>query len=420
MTGVLTAGSGQQWESDLVAALEQPGSPLTVVRRCADITEVLASAATGRARVAVVDGSLRRLDTEAVQRLQASGVAVIGIHPAGDQRARVRLERLGVIEMIPDDAGPAVVLAAALTAMTVLESRPRQGDGPADPRRALPPTVTVIAEPPPSAAPPVAGRLIAVWGPTGAPGRTTIAAGLADALSTAGLPTLLIDADVYGGIMGSAFGVLDESAGLAGACRLAANGRLAAPELDKLCWALSPTLRLLTGISRADRWPELRPSALPRVLAAARAMAPVTVVDCGFGLETDEELSFDTVAPRRNGATLSVLAAADRVLAVGSADPPGMERLIRGLAELREALPEVRPEVVLNRVRSSAGSGGQALDALRRFTGLTQAFQIPENRSATDAAWTQGVALSVAAPTSDLRAALTAMAVALMPQRQHV
>ena len=49
------------------------------------------------------------------------------------------------------------------------------------------------------------------------------------------------------------------------------------------------------------------------MLAAARALADFTVVDCGFCLETDEELSFDTLAPRRNGATLAVLDDADLV-----------------------------------------------------------------------------------------------------------
>ena len=152
-----------------------------------------------------------------------------------------------------------------------------------------------------------------------------------------GLPTLLIDADVYGGVAASAFGLLDESPGLAGACRLAANGRLDLGSLTSLCWSLGDDLRLLTGIARADRWPEVRPSAIPGVLGVAREMAPLTVVDCGFAIEADEEISFDTMAPRRNGATLAVLAEADVVLAVGSCDPAGLERLIRGLAELADA-----------------------------------------------------------------------------------
>ena len=95
-TGLLTAGSGQGWENDLVAALDRPGSSMTVVRRCVDIGDVLALATTGQAAVAIVSADLRRLDTEAVTRLRAAGVAVVGVHPAGDQRARTRLERIGI------------------------------------------------------------------------------------------------------------------------------------------------------------------------------------------------------------------------------------------------------------------------------------------------------------------------------------
>ena len=378
MSGVLTAGSGQQWEADFVARLEQPGSALTVVRRCADVAEVVASAAAGQARVAVLDGGLRRFDSDAVQRLRASGVTVVGVHAAGDERTRERLERLGVTALVSDDAGAATVLRTATEALAGSVDRPGHPTGPADPRRSLPPGppsgAGTGAEPDPAAEP---GRVVAVWGPTGAPGRTTVAAGLADALASSGVSTLLIDADAYGGVLASAFGVLDESPGTAGACRLAATGRLEPADLDRLCWSVGPSLRLLTGIGRADRWPELRPSALPAVLTTAARTATVTVVDCGFAIEADEELSFDTMAPRRNGATLAVLSAADVVLAVGSADPPGMERLVRGLLELAEVLPEVQPAVVLNRVRPSAASGPEALQALRRFTGIDDAHLLP-------------------------------------------
>ena len=400
MDGVLTAGSGQQWESDLVASLERPGSPLTVIRRCADMTEVLASAATGRARALVVDGTLRRLDTDAVQRLQTSGVAVVGVHAAGDQRARQRLEMLGINALVADDAGPAVLLERSRQAIVDLEHWAAPPASGADPQRALPPPAIppVAVEPPP---PSRLGSVVAVWGPTGAPGRSTVAAGIADALAAAGHPTLLADADPYGGVLASAFGVLDESPGLAGACRLASTGRLAPPDLDALCWSITPTLKLLTGISRADRWPELRPSALPTVLAAARTLAPVTVVDTGFCIEADEELSFDSFAPRRNGIT------------------PGMERLVRALADLGEMLPSVRPEVVLNRVRSSAGSSSQARDALRRFTGITSAFELPEDRAATDKAWTAGISLSAAAPRSALSVGLRTISTLLLDDRSQ-
>ena len=107
------------------------------------------------------------------------------------------------------------------------------------------------------------------------------------------------------------------------------------------------------------------------MLAAARRLADVTVVDCGFCLETDEELSFDSLAPRRNGATLAVLDDADVVLVVGAADPIGMQRLVRGLAELREAEVGSSVQVVLNKVRRGVVPGdprAELVGALELFS----------------------------------------------------
>ncbi len=83
--------------------------------------------------------------------------------------------------------------------------------------------------------------MIAVWGPVGAPGRTMLATNLAVETAAAGIPTLLVDADVYGGVLASAFGLLDESPGLAGACRQAANGRLDLAELTRWSGPCDPT-----------------------------------------------------------------------------------------------------------------------------------------------------------------------------------
>ncbi|MGE5763937.1 MAG: hypothetical protein ACM3ZF_08730, partial [Mycobacterium leprae] len=128
---------------------------------------------------------------------------------------------------------------------------------------------------------------------------------LAAELALLGTETLLVDADSYGGVVAQVLGLLDEAPGLAAAARLANNGSLDLPGLARVARTVRPGLRVLTGISRADRWPELHPPALDTVFALARSLAETTVVDCGFALEQDEELAYDTVAPRRNGATLA-------------------------------------------------------------------------------------------------------------------
>jgi Flp pilus assembly CpaE family ATPase len=227
---------------------------------------------------------------------------------------------------------------------------------------------------------------------------------------------MLVDADVYGGVVAQVLGLLDEAPGVAAACRLANNGALDLPALADLARTVSPTLRVLSGIARADRWPELRPAALEAVLALCRSLASTTVVDCGFALEQDEELAYDTAAPRRNGATLTVLEQADVVYAVGAADPVGLQRLVRGLAELREAVPGVQPQVVVNKLRASAIPGNAEQEvraALARYAGAGQVHVVPSDVDGLDRALVAGRTLVEAVPGSPVRTSLAALAAEL-------
>ena len=47
---VFTAVTGAAWESALVGALDRADHGVTVVRRCVDVSELLAAAATGTGR----------------------------------------------------------------------------------------------------------------------------------------------------------------------------------------------------------------------------------------------------------------------------------------------------------------------------------------------------------------------------------
>jgi Flp pilus assembly CpaE family ATPase len=235
-----------------------------------------------------------------------------------------------------------------------------------------------------------------------------------------------VDADVYGGVVAQTLGLLDESPGLAAACRQAAGGRLDPAGLARLAWEIRPTLRVLTGIARADRWPEIRPGAVEVVLDHCRRLVDFTVVDCGFSLERDEEITYDTAAPRRNGATFAALEAADTVLCVGGADPVALQRLVRAVAELREVLPDRTALVVVNRVRGVVIPGEPRREiaaALSRYAGVTGAVYLPDDTAAADAALGLGRTLAEIAPGSQLRQGVAALARRLVdapePQRQR-
>lgn len=413
---VLTAIGDTAREASFVAALERRDLGVRVVRRCIDLADLLAAAAAGTAQAVVLSADLRRLDRDALTRLAVAGVAVVGL--VGDEEAERRLRQLGLAHVLPADSPPEEITAAVVAAV---EAGPIGAISAAalefgDPAGALPLSAT-LAEPGPELEP-GSGLVVAVWGPAGAPGRSTVAVGVASELAELGTSALLVDADTYGGVAAQLLGLLDEAPGLAAACRAANSGALDVAALSSLARQVTPRLRVLTGISRADRWPEIRPTALDVVLATSRSLAAVTVVDCGFSLEQDEELVYDVAAPRRNGATTTALQAADVVLAVASADPVGLQRLVRGLAELRELAPGASVRVVVNRVRRGPTGPGEPqaeiCAALGRYAGVSDPAFVPYDRSGLDASLAAGRTLAEVAPSSPARDALRSLAASLV------
>lgn len=406
---VLTALTDRRVEASLVHAFESADHGISVVRRCADLADLLATAATGTVRAVVISHDLRRLDRDALARFAAVGVAVIVLVPIDDEDAERRVRQLGITELLGLDAAPADV--AALVMAVVGTTSGALGAGcPSDLSAALPQFDDAGNDVDDDDQGDRPGRVIAVWGPTGAPGRTTIAATIAAELAAAGESTMLIDADVYGGAVAQALGLLDEAPGLAAAARAANNGSLDVPALALLARQVGPHLRVLTGIARAERWTELRPAAIENVLALSRRLVMHTVVDCGFCLEQDEELSFDTMAPRRNGATIAVLTDADLVIAVGAADPVSLQRLVRGLSQFADMVPGVVPAVVVNKVRKTLLAGDPEREiaaALERYAGVVPAAFVPFDLKGVDAALMAGRSLTEAAGDSPARQAIS-------------
>ena len=408
---VVTVGDSRD---DLVGGLERLHGPVSVVRRCSELAELLAACQSGLARAAVVAAGSEELTASLVDRLSAVGVVVIAL--TDNPEETVRLRTIGVAAEAR--AVDAAALAARISAAVAQLSGTGEGPGPAAGDGAAP--VAAAGQVPRSsgahtvtASPGAKGRIIAVWGPAGAPGRTLVAANIAGELAAEGHSVLLVDADSYGASVAALLGLLDEAAGLAQACRLADQGLLDADALLRIATTV-PTkagaLRVLTGITRADRWTELRAAALTLVLERAREIADVTVVDTGFCLEADDELGFDSGAPRRNAATLRSLELADTVFAVGAADSIGVPRLVRGLAELQAAVPQAAPQVVLNKVRTSAVGRSperQLRAAWERYgpSAPLSAF-LPSDPAASDAALLSGALLLESAPESELRHAI--------------
>jgi len=368
-----------------------------VIARCSGGDELAVRLAQLDVDLVVVQATREHLTSRLLETADALGVRMLVIAD-GDDEAR-HAAALGIIDAVGGPAG-----------WGLLEGDPAEPDAGVAP--AAPPALAPVPRP---------GTVVTVWGPHGAPGRTSIALALAAEFAAAGRRTVLADADTHAASVAPALGLLDEAPGFAAACRLAGIGGLDATQLERLAVAprgMRHPFRVLTGIGRASRWPELGASRVAGAIATLRAWCEVLVIDVGASLEHDDGLASDAAAPRRNAAALEAVRTADRVVALAAADPVGIPRFLREHAELLELIDAERVTVVVNKVRPSAigiNPGGQVRQTLARFGGIDDPVLVPWDPAAFDAALLGARPLADAAPRSPARVAVRELAARLLP-----
>jgi len=393
---VLVVASGASWESVALRVFgDDPG--VVVLKRCVDIDDLMASATAGQAQVAVVALDAPGLDASAVEHLRRHRVRPVAVVSGGTaevDQGRVRAHRIGITSLVAETDLETLGQAVA----AVDEEIPAAAED-----------ATLGAAPDLARA----GRVIAVWGPQGAPGRTTVAAGLAGLLARRGIPTVLVDADPYGGAVAQQLGILEEVSGLLTAARLSAGGMLE-ERLASVPRSVAKNLSVVTGLPRPDRWIEVRSGAVEHLLETLRQQAHV-VVDTGFCLEEDPATEYGA-RPGRNSMTLGALATADEVVVVGTSDPVGLARLARALVDLRDVLAGAPVRVVVNRNRASLGwSERDIAGMVEGFARITGLHFLPDDRPALDRALVAGRTLAESGDSALLRA-LARVASSLVPE----
>lgn len=385
MICVLLLASGAAWESTALESLA--GAPdVVVLKRCVDVDDLLASAGTGQAHVVVLSLDAPGLDAAAVAHLRRHAVRPVAVVPDPTHDGTLaHAARLDIATTVPV-AGLAGLAAAVTSAEDLADTRVRDE----------------LEAPLPGPVDPGGHRVVAVWGPSGAPGRTTVATAVAAELSRRHAPTLLVDADPWAGSVAQHLGILDEVSGVLSAARLAGSGQLR-ERFASARRSVDDHLSVLTGLPRADRWVEVRSGAVTDVLELAREQAHV-VVDTGFGLEQDRGSDFGALPPR-NAMTLESLEVADEVLVVGSADPVGLSRLARGLVELRDVSGGRPVRVAVNRMRPTLGwSEKDIAGMVEGFARISGLHFLPEDRPGVDRALVGGRSLVETGETALTRA----------------
>lgn len=266
------------------------------------------------------------------------------------------------------------------------------------------------------AAKPQIGKIIAVWGTHGAPGRSTLALALAAYLNEQG-STILVDCDINAPAQVQLLGLPEDSSGLASAARLATHGELDSTRLVQTLLSAKADLQVLTGLGRSGRWRELPVASMNKVWEVCRHTAEYTVVDLSGGLEEERVEDF-AMEPDHDAVAAALLEQADLTLIVGAADPVGIRRLIQLLNSNRQAVGG-RSQVVVNRVRSStAGADPNSAigSVLARYTSASDIVYVPADYRLFDKALMQAQPVAVVESRSAAAKSIAKLAKLVMTQ----
>jgi MinD-like ATPase involved in chromosome partitioning or flagellar assembly len=376
-------------EDRILADLVQRGH--VILARAETAEDLLGAISAQAPECVIVSAKTSTLSADVLALCDDWGVRLIAL--AASEAERRHAAGLGLYEVL-DASAPWAEIEAVLAGGNIIPLR--------------------LGERPAATLPLRSSSVIAVWGPAGAPGRTTLAINIAAELAAAGHTVVLADVDTYSGSVAPTLGLLDEAPGFAAACRLAGTDSLTRSELERIAHRYnSPqgAFWVLTGIGRPSRWPELSTDRVTSTIESLRGWVDYVVLDTGFNLESDEEISSDLFAPRRNAATLAALQCADRVVACGLADPVGLARFLRAWVELADVISTNQVHVLINQVRASAVGLRPAVQitaALRRFGGIESPVLVPCDQAGLDAAVLTGRTLRDAVPRSPARASIRA------------
>lgn len=190
------------------------------------------------------------------------------------------------------------------------------------------------------------GAVIAVYGTTGAPGRTTtaihVAAELAESASVG-----LFDADIVAPSVAHALGLSVDGSSLSALARMRARGALTPAHIDEAAYTGPKNMRIVTGLTSAHRWREAAPTTIHSILDVCRQMWDYTVVDM-HAASSDPLDEYHRHTPHRDHVITRILDDADAIIVVARADALGLHRFTEAWEWLDQRNPKGRRIVVAN------------------------------------------------------------------------
>jgi MinD-like ATPase involved in chromosome partitioning or flagellar assembly len=233
-----------------------------------------------------------------------------------------------------------------------------------------------------AAVPASAGQIIAIWGPAGSPGRSTLALCLAATLARRNQQVMVVDGDSCAPSLATMLGLHETQSGVQSLSRHARLQTVEAKALEACAVHYSlggESFSVVTGLNSPAHYVDCGSLAWSLVLNTLRAAGHTVVVDLAAPLL---QLPGETIGgPMRNALTLTTLEVADRVLAVANPTPPSILRLSRDWPRLAELADAGSIDVCLNNAPANdQHSIDESVHALWQFTGHDETTVFPRDR----------------------------------------
>jgi cellulose biosynthesis protein BcsQ len=372
MINAIVAIGKVDWEASFVSALAHPMTGLQVQRRCVDAVDVLAVTKVLSCDVVIISDHTMRVDEEFIIELVRQKVRVIAI-----TNNKNYFESLGAVECISLDLNNPLSVISTLAALVRVN-------------KLLPQMQTKPM-----------GELIMICGFGGGTGKTRLSIEIARQLSIEGKKTLLVDADTYGPSILQLLALPVESPGLLDACRKIERN-LAEPNLiTNQAAIVAENLFVLPGLIKASRWIDLRQSALKTFWDYCLVEFDYVIVDSGPVFEPEPVLSIETGLPKRNLASGTTLAAANKIVFTCRRDQVSVTKLIKGLVEF-EKLYTNKPTSVVAVGPANKKNAKEIISTIQVYAGVASVHVIDSDSEITTKAEFENSFISATKKNSDL------------------
>jgi MinD-like ATPase involved in chromosome partitioning or flagellar assembly len=246
-------------------------------------------------------------------------------------------------------------------------------------------------------------QIFAVWGPHGAPGKSTVAMNLAFEMAQT-KSTLLVDLDLVAPTQTVLLGIHEPTPGLTAIARLIRQGRLTPAELQRLSLQVRhkhTRLRLLPGLSSPNRWSEITEDTVIQLLRIAKVDFECIVIDLASPLE--DNLTTTTSPTSRNGATRAALTQATQVITVIRNTKVSLQNYANQFIELQNL--NKNRKLIINMAENDKLPG-----VIKQLTKESVTQKIPHDESSLTLAESQGLPLAVTRRKSPARIAIMNLA----------